>query len=187
MPCSGEQCGPTSEAGHNADRAGSRQAWIANEREQLSQNYERFLHSEPADRERLRELHAALEAAPERDELRQGMQSYHDWLNELPASQHITLAALPAEDRLKRSRGDPRLPEASASHVSVPQDLEAVSRLGPETGMNFNGSGANPSEIARRTRVTAEDLAELRLRSRSRTEASAGRSTHGRKEQRPLW
>ena len=74
----------------------------AQQREQLSQSYERFRHLEPEDRERLRRLHADIEAAPDRDELRQVMDRYHEWLNELPASQRMMLAALPADERLEK-------------------------------------------------------------------------------------
>ena len=63
------------------------------DREQISQNYERFQRLEPAERDQLRELHDQIESDPQRDELIKVMQSYHDWLNELPASQRIMLAA----------------------------------------------------------------------------------------------
>ena len=109
-----------------ADRRARLESMDPDKREQLSQNYERFLHLDPRDRERLRQLDAALEAAPDRDELRQVMQHYHEWLNELPASQRMMLSALPAEDRLKRVE-EIRGFQGHQRHKLSPQDVEAVS------------------------------------------------------------
>jgi hypothetical protein len=120
-------CGRATRADETtAERRARLENMDAEKREQLAQNYERFLHLDPQDRQRLRQLDAALEEAPDRDELRQVMQRYHVWLNELPASQRLTLAALPAEDRLKRVE-EIRGFQGHQRHKLNPQDVEAVS------------------------------------------------------------
>ena len=85
-----------------ADRSARLAQMDDQEREQLSLNYDRFGHLAPAERDRLRKLYSDLQADADGAELRTVMQRYHDWLNELPATQRTMLTALPAEERLKR-------------------------------------------------------------------------------------
>ena len=72
------------------------------DRDLLAQNYERFQHLDREDRDRLRKLHNAIVAAPDRDELQQLLQHYHEWFTALPSNQRVTLAALSEDERLSR-------------------------------------------------------------------------------------
>jgi len=130
------------------------------QREQLSQNYERFLHLDPEDRDRLRSLHAELEAAPDRDELRQVMQHYHEWLNALPANQRMTLAALPDEDRLNRI-DEIRTFQEQQKHRVSPQDLQVIAAWARKHELQRKWMEARRNHTTPQA-VSAEDLAELR-------------------------
>jgi len=128
------------------------------DRESLAQNYQRFLRLDDGERERLRRLHAEIEADPQRDELRKAMQGYHDWLNALPASQRLTLAALPAEDRVKR------IEEMRAAQVKRhrlgPADVKVVDQWIAKYDFQrrwFEAQRTNHSPSA-----TPEELADLR-------------------------
>ncbi len=97
---------PTVAFAQTADTLAERRAHVEQmspeDRDQLSQNYDRFLHLDHEQRDRLRRLDADLTADPDRAELQKVMQRYHEWLSELPAAQRMMLAALPPEERLKR-------------------------------------------------------------------------------------
>jgi hypothetical protein len=144
----------------SADRRARLESMDAEKREQLAQNYERFLHLDPHDRDRLRQLDAALETAPDREELRQVMQRYHEWLNDLPASQRLTLAALPAEDRLKRVE-EIRGFQGHQRHKLNPQDVEAVSDWARKHDVQRKWFEAKRNGTDGPV-ITAEALAELR-------------------------
>jgi hypothetical protein len=132
----------------------------AHEREQLSQNYERFMNLDSEDQDRLRSLHADLEAAPDRDELRQVMQNYHDWLNALPANQRMTLAALPDEERLKRI-DQIRAFQTKQKHRASPQDLQAIVAWARKHEVQRKWTEAKRNNTTTEV-VSAQDLAELR-------------------------
>lgn len=132
----------------------------AHEREQLSQNYERFMNLDPEDQDRLRSLHDDLEAAPDRDELRQVMQNFHEWLNTLPANQRMTLAALPDEDRLKRI-DQIRAFQTKQKHRASPQDLHAIVAWAKKHEVQRKWTEARRNNTTTEV-VSAEDLAELR-------------------------
>ena len=53
------------------------------------------------------------------------MQRYHEWLSELPAAQRMMLAALPAEERLKRNR------KAVFKSVQLPQQVPPNDDVAP--------------------------------------------------------
>ncbi len=129
----------------------------APDRDLLAQNYQRFLRLDESERDRLRRLHAEIEADPQRDELRKVMLSYHEWLSALPASQRLTLAALPAEDRLKR------IEEMRAAQVKRfrlgPADLKVMDDwIGK---YDFQRRWFEAQRNNQSPSVTAEELADL--------------------------
>ncbi len=130
------------------------------DREQISQNYEHFQRLEPAERDQLRELHDQIESDPQRDELIKVMQSYHDWLNELPASQRIMLAALPAEDRLKRIDELRGMQTQGKRTRLSPADIKALDAWVVRHELQRQWGEAQRNN--RTPSVTPEQLAELR-------------------------
>jgi hypothetical protein len=128
------------------------------EREQLSLNYDRFLHLEPAERDRLQRLYRDLEADADGAELRRVMQHYHDWLNELPATQRTTLAALAPEERLKRIE-EIRSSQSRAARLS-PADLQTIERWAREHDFRkrWQEARANKTPIE----FQPEEVSELR-------------------------
>jgi hypothetical protein len=130
------------------------------DREQVSQNFERFQRLEPAERDRLRELHDEIDADPNRDELLRVMQNYHEWLNELPASQRIMLAALPVEDRIKRIDELRGAQAAGKRNRLSPADSKALDAW--ITKHDLHKQWAEAQRNSRPPTVTAEELADLR-------------------------
>lgn len=74
----------------------------ADQKEQLLQNYQRFVRLDEAERERLRKLHNDLETAPDAADLRNVLQRYNDWLSDLKENQRAEILSAPPEERLKR-------------------------------------------------------------------------------------
>ncbi|HEY4309725.1 MAG TPA: hypothetical protein VGN12_09770 [Pirellulales bacterium] len=130
------------------------------DREQVSQNFERFQRLEPAERDRLRELHDEIDADPQRDELLKVMQNYHEWLNELPASQRIMLAALPVEDRIKRIDELRGAQAAGKRNRLSPADSKALDAW--IVKHDFHKQWADAQRNSRPPSVTPEQLADLR-------------------------
>ena len=141
-----------------ADRSARLAQMDDQEREQLSLNYDRFGHLAPAERDRLRKLYSDLQADADGAELRTVMQRYHDWLNELPATQRTMLTALPAEERLKRIE-EIRANQDRAQRLSPP-DLQAIEAWARkhELRKKFQEARLNKTPME----LKAEDIAELR-------------------------
>lgn len=66
---------------------------------ELLQKQKRFDDLATQEQERLRKLHAEVEARPDRDELVNVMKNYHDWLRTLTTNQRAILRAKPDEEQ----------------------------------------------------------------------------------------
>src|SRR5262249_4315893 len=96
------------------------------EKEQLSQNFERFRRLDPAQQDRLRRLHGELESSAGKDALQKVMQNYHEWLKGLSAAQRAELASLAPEERLEKI-DDIRAAQRRREGMRVsPQDMEKI-------------------------------------------------------------
>ena len=72
------------------------------QKKQLLQRHKQFHAFESEERERLRNLHLAIENDPSRDELRRVMDCYYDWLKTLSSYQYMQLRKLPPQERIER-------------------------------------------------------------------------------------
>ena len=71
----------------------------ASEKQELERKRDRFYRLPEREQQRLRALHAQLEASQDGPRLRQVMERYSNWLRELPAGQRAELLSLPRELR----------------------------------------------------------------------------------------
>ncbi len=71
----------------------------ASEKQELERKRDRFYRLPEQEQQRLRALHAQLEASPDGPRLRQVMERYANWLRELPAGQRAELLSLPRDSR----------------------------------------------------------------------------------------
>lgn len=88
------------------------------EKEELNENYEKFLALPPEEQEQLRELHQKLDTDPNGERLRGVMHRYYDWLKTLPAGQRADLLSLPIADRVAKIKTLKQHQEASAVKLS---------------------------------------------------------------------
>ena len=72
------------------------------EKKELLRRQERFAGLDPAEQERLRQLHDQIELHPRRDELRDVMHRYYEWIKRLPPDERAALRELPPEQRIER-------------------------------------------------------------------------------------
>ena len=91
----------TTDATRRARRAQIEQL-SPSDKQRLLELSERFAVLEPAEQQRLRRLHAQLEAAPDAEALRQTMDRYQQWLSTLSALQRAELSQLPSAARVER-------------------------------------------------------------------------------------
>lgn len=94
------------------------------EKEQLWRKFERFRALPPAEQARLRALNAQLERDAEGAVLRQVLESYQRWLEQLSSAERAELMNLEPEDRLKRIA---QLRAEDARRLSQP-DAQAFAR-----------------------------------------------------------
>jgi len=144
-----------------AERRARLEQMEESQKEQLLQNYQRFVRMDSAERERMRKLHGELVTAEDQDELRVVMQRYNDWLNELPPSQRAEITSASPEERLKK-----------IEELRSAQQKQEKYRLGAaDTEAMRNWIHANQFDVKWRTgwrdgpdkpQVTLEQLAELR-------------------------
>lgn len=113
-----------------ADGTPERRARLAQadeeEKERLSQNFQRFQRLDPAQQDRLRRLNDDLDTAADKDDLRKVMQNYHDWLSELPPGDRADLASLEPAERLKKIDKILEAQRRRQANKLSPQDLEAI-------------------------------------------------------------
>ncbi|HEY2839388.1 MAG TPA: hypothetical protein VGJ26_09575 [Pirellulales bacterium] len=98
----------------------------AEQKEQLLQNYQRFIRLDEAERERLRKLHGEIDAAPDQTELRSVLQRYNDWLNDLTSDQRAEITSTPPEERLKKVESLIASQKKQESFRLAPTDVEAM-------------------------------------------------------------
>ncbi len=72
------------------------------EREELARSLRRFDALDKEQQERVRRLHAMIEAQPDAEDLHDVARRYYDWLRQLPPHQRAELLDLPADERLQR-------------------------------------------------------------------------------------
>lgn len=100
------------------------------EKQELAQKKKRYDELPSAEQDRIRNLHAALEARPDSLELTQVMQHYHEWLKTLSANQLADLRALPEEKRVEQINRILAEQQQKAwrklAEQASPDDLEAV-------------------------------------------------------------
>jgi hypothetical protein len=87
----------------DAERAARLQQMTAEQREVLLSKKKRFDEiKDEAFKDRLRRLHASIEADPNSNELQQTLDRYHAWLGTLSSGQRAELLTLPADKRIER-------------------------------------------------------------------------------------
>ncbi len=116
------------DVGRAEDSAAQRRRRIENmkpaEKKQLKRDYEWLMGLEPAERQRLQELHRQLNDNPQ---LRRVMHAYCEWLESLPAYVRTELSALKPDERIKRIQ-ELRDQEAKRPKTPKPEDLEGLFR-----------------------------------------------------------
>jgi hypothetical protein len=89
---------------HTVADADKRRPWIAelddDDRRALLARYNQFSALPANDQTRLRDLHAALVAARDSEQLERTLLQYREWLSGLPASRQYELRDMPVDDRV---------------------------------------------------------------------------------------
>jgi len=85
--------------GPEAEHRRSIEAMSPSEQATLAARFERFEKLEPAEQERLRKLHAAIEADADPEALRTTLSRYETWNAQLPPQVSAQLVGLPADQR----------------------------------------------------------------------------------------
>ncbi len=85
-----------------ADRTAKVAAMTSEQKSELLRKKSRFDGLEEPERQRLRDLHAELEASPDCIALKKVMAHYCNWLRNLSARDRDEVLSLPLEDRIKR-------------------------------------------------------------------------------------
>lgn len=125
----------------------NRREWVTTLDEEnrgaLLARYNRFVALSPTEQARLRELHAAVVAAPNSAELERTMLQYRQWLSALPASRQYELRDMPVDKRVheivtqqRREANNPWIeltPEENRRLEQVKQSLreQIVREMGP--------------------------------------------------------
>jgi len=94
------------------------------EKKKLQQDYKWFMELEPAERQRLRQLHTQLNDNPQ---LRRVMHAYCEWLDSLPVHVRTELSDLKPDERIKRIQ-ELREEEAKRPNSPKPEDIEGLFR-----------------------------------------------------------
>jgi hypothetical protein len=84
----------------SAERAQRLAAMTAEQKDELLRKKQRFDDMEPPDREKLRELHVAIESSPQAPQLQETLTRYHAWLNTLSSLQRSELLSLSDDERI---------------------------------------------------------------------------------------
>ncbi len=92
--------------GHDADEYAQRLERLENPalKEELRRKLETFDRLDQAEQDRLRDLHANLEASPDRARLEGVMLQYHEWLTTLTDKERADLLQLPAQKKVAEIR-----------------------------------------------------------------------------------
>ncbi len=116
-----------------ADSLSERQAKIAeltpDAKQQLLVKFERFRQLSPAEKHRLHELHRAIQADPEREQLLATLDRYAEWLQTINAAQRAELTLLDDQERIKRIRElmeDRKKPQSPFFRPLSTEDREVV-------------------------------------------------------------
>lgn len=83
-----------------AERRARLQRATPAEKNDLSRSWQRFENLTPRERESLIELDRAIAASPDRDQLRQVLRRYYEWIKDLSVEERSELRMLAAEERL---------------------------------------------------------------------------------------
>jgi len=133
----------------------------AEQKDQLLQNYQRFVRLDEAERERLRKLHGDLETAADQAELRNVLQRYNDWLNDLPPNQRADVLAAPPEERLKKIESLTAAQKKQESSRLGAADIDAM-----RSWIQAHGLDVKLNKMLReggeKPEITEEQIAELR-------------------------
>ncbi|NUQ63824.1 MAG: hypothetical protein HUU20_15210 [Pirellulales bacterium] len=127
---------PRLRAGESPDEQHARiEAMDPSQKAELLRRQERFAGLDREERERLHRLHAALEQAPDREELRKVMRRYCQWISGLTSYERAELLTLPSEQRVERIKK--HLAESDRTGKRSSGDspsLERARRHWPELG-----------------------------------------------------
>lgn len=86
-----------------SERVRRLEAMTPEQKEELLSKKKRFdAPEEEAERQRLRDLHVAIESAPNAPQLQATLSRYHAWLNTLSSGQRSELLSLPPDKRIER-------------------------------------------------------------------------------------
>lgn len=96
------------------------------EKARLEANWQRFESFKPAERERVRELHAAMETDAKPDALRAAMASYQEWKAGLSPQQGAALVGLSPQKRIEAVRKFAREQEALAAKTLSNEDAKII-------------------------------------------------------------
>ena len=139
------------------------------QKEELLRKKERFDALPAGERERLRELHTSLSAAPNSPALSQTLDRYCEWLKTLSSAQRAELKDMPAEKRIERikellkQQENQRFQEYAAG--LPPEDRDTINRWLDEFVMRNEEEILQrlPSDMRRRLSEAPDDEARRRM------------------------
>jgi anti-sigma factor RsiW len=96
------------------------------QKENLLNRQQQFSKLEPAERQRVRQLHDQLRNDPEAARLREVLTRYYQWLTALPEFRQLQLKEAPPEQRIQQIKKIQQTQAASAASQLDPPDREAL-------------------------------------------------------------
>ncbi len=93
------------------------------QKENLLNRQQQFSKLEPAERQRVRQLHDQLRDDPEAARLREVLTRYYQWLTALPQFRQLQLKEAPTEQRIQQIK---KIQQSQAASQLDPQDREAL-------------------------------------------------------------
>lgn len=105
-------------------------ALSAEEKAELAQKKKRFDELAPEEQERIRQLKAAIDARPDKEQLVSVMQNYHNWLKTLSTNQRTVLRSKPKSEQISYIKEivaeQQRAAWRKLAEKASPEDLEIV-------------------------------------------------------------
>lgn len=136
------------------------------EKEALRAKFETFTRLEPAEQQRLRQVHAAIASDPAAARLQGVLDRYHEWQKTITSAQRAELLQMPAEERIQRigellqEQAKQRVRELAGRPLPE-QDLEAIYHWLGRFLKRFESEIKErmPPEVRERLEQTADETA----------------------------
>lgn len=93
---------PANAEKNDRNRASQIEAMTPEQKENLLKKKERFDALSPQEREKLRQLHAAISSQPNANQLQDALRRYNEWLKTLTTAQQAEVTSLPADKRIAK-------------------------------------------------------------------------------------